>query len=302
MDIMHRIETARNLTPTEQQVATTALAMANRLKDYGIKEFARAARVSIPSVHRFCKKIGLEGFKELKIEIARAEAFREGQPRDFNINFPFTPQDDGSAMLGRMSTLYDATLRDTRALLDAETIDEVAALIANAEHINIYTQSHNLYPAQMFCGRLLSCGFFATCYDDLERQVWAALGSTERDVSVLISYSGMGPNLSTIVPILTERNVPSVLIGTSRAQRLNPALSHYLYVSDLERPQDRIAQFASHIAVQYVLDVLFCCAFTHDWDSNMAALASAIPYTKLTPGLHRFPGAPNDMEFLDSPQ
>ena len=121
-------------------------------------------------------------------------------------------------------------------------------------------------------------------------------------MSVLISYSGMGPNLSTIVPILTERNVPSVLIGTSRAQRLNPALSHYLYVSDLERPQDRIAQFASHIAVQYVLDVLFCCAFTHDWDSNMAALASAIPYTKLTPGLHRFPGAPNDMEFLDSPQ
>ncbi len=154
----------------------------------------------------------------------------------------------------------------------------------------------------MFCGRLLSCGFFATCYDDLERQVWAALGSTERDVSVLISYSGMEPNLSTVVPILTERNVPSVLIGTPQAQRLNPALNHYLYVSDLERPQDRIAQFASRVAVQYVLDALFCCAFTHDWDGKMAALAAPSPTPSSTPGPHRFPGAPNDMEFLDSPQ
>lgn len=72
--------------------------MGNRLKDYSIKKFARAAHVSIPSVHRFCKTIGLEGFKELKIEIARAEAFREGQPRDFCCAFTHDWDDNMAAL------------------------------------------------------------------------------------------------------------------------------------------------------------------------------------------------------------
>lgn len=56
LDIMRRIENARDLTPTEQQLASTARSLGVRLQRYTIKEFAAAVHVSIPSVHRFCKK------------------------------------------------------------------------------------------------------------------------------------------------------------------------------------------------------------------------------------------------------
>lgn len=114
MDIMRRIENARGLTPTEQQLASTARSLGPRLQGYSIKEFAVAAHVSIPSVHRFCKKIGLEGFKELKVEFARAQALREHRSAAVDINFPFLQDDDAETVLESISAVYESTLRDTR--------------------------------------------------------------------------------------------------------------------------------------------------------------------------------------------
>ena len=75
--------------------------------------------------------------------------------------------------------------------------------------------------------------------------------------------------------------MPAVLIGTPRAEQLNPGLSCYLHVSDQESLQDRITQFASHIAVQYVLDSLYGCMFALDWERGSAFLSRSLPHTAL---------------------
>ena len=68
MDIVYRIRGARDLTPTEQHLANTVLAMGERVQDFTIKELASATSTSIASIHRLCRKLGLEGYKELKVE------------------------------------------------------------------------------------------------------------------------------------------------------------------------------------------------------------------------------------------
>ena len=72
MDIKGRISRATNLTPIEQQLAACVMELDDRLQGYTLKELASYANVSVPSVHRFCKKLGLEGFKQLKVELARS--------------------------------------------------------------------------------------------------------------------------------------------------------------------------------------------------------------------------------------
>ena len=75
--------------------------------------------------------------------------------------------------------------------------------------------------------------------------------------------------------------MPAVLIGTPRAEQLNPGLSCYPHVSDQESLQDRITQFASHIAVQYVLDSLYGRMFALDWERGSAFLSRSLPHTTL---------------------
>ena len=283
MDVIRRIEDARGLTPVEQQLAATAVELGPRLARLGIKDFAKAASASVPSVHRFCKKLGLEGFKELKVELARSRA---GEGASVDINFPFSRGDGGETIGGRMASVYETTVRDTRALLDPRDLDAAAELLGGASGVDVYTASHNLYPAQMFCNRLLSCGIDAACPADAERQVWTALRSDETRAALLISYSGLGTSIERVAPILAEHGTPAVLVGTPRAASLNPGFACYLRVSDRESLQDRITQFASHIAVQFALDTLFGCIFARDWDRARGALELALPRTAL-PALAR---------------
>lgn len=278
MDIHRRIRESRTLTPAEQQLGQSVLALGERLQGLTIKELARAAAVSVPTVHRFCRKLGLTGFKELKVELARAAA-ADAAPVD--INFPFAAGEDAEHVAAHLQALYDATLRDTRELLDPAELDRAADLLARARHIDIYTQSHNLFPAQMLCERLISTGREVTCHERDERQVRRALASDVRDVAVVISYSGLNPHLRALIPLLTTREVPVIFVGTPAAQRRNPGLAVYLNVSDREDLQDRITQFASHIAVQFVVDALFGCMFARTYDESLAFLETSLPYTRL---------------------
>ena len=188
---------------------------------------------------------------------------------------------------------YQTTLADTRDLLDPVALERAAELLDRARGIDIYTQSHNLYPAQMFCDRLLSIGRSASCFESGERQARIALASDCHHVAIAISYSGLGPNLATILPILHERNVPTIFVGTPNGCRLNPGLEVYLHVSDRESLQNRITQFASHIAVQYVLDSLYGCLFARDYANSRAFLERSLPATSL-PALRRTELSPTE--------
>ena len=108
MDIRRKITQGKSLTPTEQQLGRTALAMGEDVRGLSIKEFAACANVSVASVHRFCKKLGLEGFKDLKVELIR-QATEAGNRRDVDINFPFDATSTPAQVMERMEGLYQTT-------------------------------------------------------------------------------------------------------------------------------------------------------------------------------------------------
>ena len=277
MDIKRKITEAQGLTPTEQQLGISALAMGEEIRGLSIKEFAARTNVSVASVHRFCKKLGLEGFKDLKVELIR-QATEAGNRRDVDINFPFDATSTPAQVMERMEGLYQTTLAETQELLDP------AQLVMRAGTADIYTGSHNLYPAGMFRDRLLSAGKSATCHDSVEAQVRTALASGPDHVAIVISYSGLAPNLREILPILSSRHVPVIVIGTPYCARIHPGFAAYLTVSDHESMTHRITQFASHIAVQYVLDSLYSSYFAKDYARCSEFLERSFPYTRL-PGL-----------------
>ena len=75
-----------------------------------------------------------------------------------------------------------------------------------------------------------------------------------------------------------------IVIGTPYCARIHPGFAAYLTVSDHESMTHRITQFASHIAVQYVLDSLYSSYFAKDYARCSEFLERSFPYTRL-PGL-----------------
>lgn len=106
MDIKRKITEAQGLTPTEQQLGIAALAIGEDIRGLSIKEFAARTNVSVASVHRFCKKLGLEGFKDLKVELIRL-ASEAGTGATWISTFPSMP-------LPRLRRLWSAWRGSTR--------------------------------------------------------------------------------------------------------------------------------------------------------------------------------------------
>ena len=185
----------------------------------------------------------------------------------------------------RMEGLYQTTLAETQELLDPTQLDHAAKLIANARQVDIYTARTT--SIQRECSAI-------ACSPPVKarRATTVSRPRCERrsprwcsgHAAIVISYSGLAPNLKGILPILSSRHVPVIVIGTPYCARIHPGFAAYLTVSDHESMTHRITQFASHIAVQYVLDSLYSSYFAKDYARCAEFLERSFPYTRL-PGL-----------------
>lgn len=283
MDIRRRLREGKGLTPTENQLAATILAMGERVQGVSIKELAAASATSVATVHRLCKKLGVEGLKELKVEMARASA-RSERAADVDFDFPFDAGWEPARVAAGMKSLYAEAIEETLEVLDPDALARAAELIRAASVVDVYTESHNLYPAQMFVDRMLSAGRAATCHESQERKLRTALASDPGHAALLISYSGVNTFFPQLLPVLAERSVPTILIGAPMARDRNPGLDVYLFVGDSESTLHRITQFASHISVQFVLDTLYGCVVAGDYERSIAFIRESFPFTR-KPGL-----------------
>lgn len=285
MRIEKRIKSCPDLTPVENRVGQTVLRLKDAVEGYTVQELARTANASVASVHRFCKKIGVTGFKELKIELARAAAENAPGPDQVNVNFPFTASDTPRSAAARLKALYEVSVADTLDTLDTASLVCAARILRAARTVDIYTHTHNFYAAEWFEERLLGIGRDVRCPATEYAQREIAVGSDASRAAIVISYSGRAQYIPSLLGILRERGVPVIMIGAQEVERLHPGLACYLFFSDREHPRARIAQFSSHIALEYLLDVLYSTLFIMDYDRNMRYLAA----TKSLLDNRRFP-------------
>ena len=97
-------------------------------------------------------------------------------------------------------------------------------------------------------------------------------------VALILSYSGQIGFLSDLLKIFHERQVTTIWIGRAGNPRLAKATDYQLYISDKENLRHRIAQFASNLAMQYTLDLLYSCLFKADYPQNLQYIRDNLPY------------------------
>ena len=89
LTVMDRISVQYDqLFDAEKKIARYILNNHKKVVDMTVSELAKASDVSEASVSRFCKKVGLKGFHQLKIGLAKemVETYGEGVSNDISRN------------------------------------------------------------------------------------------------------------------------------------------------------------------------------------------------------------------------
>jgi RpiR family carbohydrate utilization transcriptional regulator len=173
------------LTPAERKVAELVAADPGAVTGFTVASLARGAGVSEPTVIRFCRALGLDGFAELKLSLIRAEGSAVlPPPRQIAPGMP--PAEAASAVLDGAIAALDAARRS----LDGEVVSRAALVLLRALRVEIWACG-----ASFAAARHLECVLMPLCRgvaarDDGAMQAMAAATLDGDAVALCLSRSG----------------------------------------------------------------------------------------------------------------
>lgn len=200
-DLMTRVEQRRKeFSKSEQQIADLLFKDPHAFARLNVKEIAAKVNVSEPTVVRFCRRVGCEGFKDFKIQIIQDLAYRQasseaGNARAEAVGAPASKGGKG----GIPAEVHDAAiaaLARTYNAVDRQTIDAAAGLIAHARRVVVYgIGGSSAGMAEEAHNRLFRLNINSVAYTDSYMQRMSATTLDQRDVGLLISSTGRPKSL-----------------------------------------------------------------------------------------------------------
>lgn len=278
MKLEKRIEQCDSMTPLESEIASYILNNKNVVTKLKIQELADILFISKSAIHRFVKKIGFNGFNDLKVSIAKENADLLENNSYINVNYPFQAKDNPRQIAFKLLELYEKAIKDTFEYVDLDQIKAVSQLIDSADVIDVYTHAHNSNIAENFQDKMLTIGRSVNCPSSFYNQRLTVLASDQKHVAIILSYSGKATFILPIVKKLYEKGVKVIQIGKAGSNYYSQYVTYHLSISDSENNRDRMSQFSSHIAMQYIMDVLYGCIYNVRRKKNTKYIYDSIDY------------------------
>ena len=278
MKLEKSIELCDSMTPLESEIASYILNNKDAVMKLKIQELADTLFISKSAIHRFVKKIGFNGFNDLKVSIAKENADLLENNSYINVNYPFQAKDNPREIAFKLLELYEKAIKDTFEYVDLDQIKAVSKLIDSADVIDVYTHAHNSNIAENFQDKMLTIGKSVNCPSSFYNQRLTVLASDQKHVAIILSYSGKATFILPIVKKLYEKGVKVIQIGKAGSNYYSQYVTYHLSISDSENNRDRMSQFSSHIAMQYIMDVLYGCIYNEKRKKNTKYIYDSIDY------------------------
>ena len=211
-DIVYHMRASRDrLSATEQKIADAILDDIAFAASASIDQLAVKAAVSIATISRFAKAVGCEDIRDLKLKLAQASAVGTRFLSE-------VPAVEESAFYTQICSDVESTLRANLARFVEEDFRAAAALLNSARLIYIGGMgggSTMLADEVQF--RIARLGKAVTAYHDpvLLRMLAATL--TEQDVLVLLSVTGVTPELLEVADIAREYGARIIVLTSSNS-------------------------------------------------------------------------------------
>lgn len=199
-DLLARIE---SLIPTmsrsDVKIARKLLAKPDEFIRSSVRAVAAEIGVSEPTIVRFCRNAGFEGFRDLKFRITQELAFQQAQ-RDARIvpvvptgsDAGVTPANDPPASYAvRLHAKAVEALDRALSVSRMELIGEAADILAKAHKVAVYgIGGSSAIMAEEVHNRLYRLGVASTVFTDSYAQRMAAATLGPNDAAVFVSSTG----------------------------------------------------------------------------------------------------------------
>lgn len=235
-----------SLTKSEQKVASVVLEQMDKVIYYSVTDLADIAEVGETTVLRFCRKIGLKGYQEFKLAIAK-DLSVSGQND--------TSESQPLSLVDSIAQYTKNAVDETVNMIDETVLQKAIELLSAASSVHFFGVGTSGLSALDAKNRFLRIGrrFDAIIDPHIQSMTAATLGPN--DVVVGLSISGSTKDTIDSLHIAKENGAKVIAITYYARSPITKVADNVLLCGGKESPLEG-GSLAAKISQLFVIDLL----------------------------------------------
>lgn len=267
-----------HLSKKEQTIANYIMENPTEIIHKSISEVANETNLADSTIFRFCKKIGYQGYQDLKIALAA------GIPKQVNKVYPNICAEDSPIEITR-KTLHSniKSISDTLDFINEYDLIKAIQILDKSNAVAFFGYGASAIVAmdayQKFIRTQLKCIFAF----DKHLQLMETTHLTEKDCAIIISHTGMTKDTLEICAAVKERK-SKVIVITSYPLSLLARESDVCLISVSDEAVYQSEALSARISQLSLIDALFvnfCNNHSDDFQSSLKNIRKVISKTKI---------------------
>lgn len=255
------------LPPSEKKIAIYILEHPQETISLTANELGKRSSTSSAAVIRLCKSLELKGFQDLKLRIAGdLQKTKEQGFRDIE------PNEAATSIIEKMTNNSIQTIQETAELLSTEELERAVEVLRNAGSIHFFGVGASSIIAQDAQQKFLRIDKKATAFPDIHMAATLVANAKENDVVVGISFSGNTFEVAKILELANKKGVHTISLTKYGSSLVTEQADIRLYTSATREPTFRSGATSSRIAQLHVIDILFMCVASQEYEETVSHL------------------------------
>lgn len=265
-------ESRGSMSATEQAVSDYLLSHQGEAMELSIYQLAEKTFSSPSTVIRMCQRIGFAGYKEFRQAVTCEVAVRrmnQGQERR-----EITRSDSLDEIVDKVTYQNIMSLQDAKDLIDTSTLRTCVELLNEARTVLLFGLGASLCAVRDLNLKLLRLNKPCVVNEDWHTQLLQARNATDRDLAIVVSYSGETAEVIQCVKALRENRTPIVAITRQESSPVAELADYNLYTID-DGAAFQAGTMSARMSQLNMVDILFAAYANSQYGCGLEQIAQA---------------------------
>jgi DNA-binding MurR/RpiR family transcriptional regulator len=255
------------LTPLEARVVDTITGRNDLSETTALKDIAEDAGVSEAMVVKIAKKLGFNGFRDLRAALVNYNSLDIA-----DLHQEISPDDSAADLIQKVFRTAMQALEETMSILDVQAFERAADILSRARNRDFYGLGGSAQIARDVAHKFLRIGLRATVHDDAHMMLMSAAMLGPDDAVMVFSHSGTTAAVLDALE-LARRNGARCIAVTNYATAPIAEIADVTLCSTAQGSPLLGENAAARIAQLSIMDALFVAVAQRDLDSAETNLA-----------------------------
>ena len=277
--IFENLSRMESFTHQEKAAARYILDHVELIQKMSAEELAKASFTSKATVARLCKKLGMEGYQELKLKLV-SEMVENIRVNQLLSKEPITEKSSYSDIIVTLPKLYDKAITATKLCMDKNVMLRIANRIRQTERLDIYGSGISYILAQSAAFKFSTLGMECTAYESINAHYLMAR-KKKKSVSFVITFTGANLDMIGVARYLKEVT-GSYVVGI--VGRHNDEIRKWCDEIVEIPSRDSLLSLkvvTSFTATTYVLDIFFSLFLSQTYEGHVKSSLEMVCHESL---------------------